>query len=116
MSGGMVIAWEEREMDANGWQNGRVTRRRAMVGGATVLGSAGLAACGAGTQETAGTAPKTQGPVTLRYVASFGPSGATTFAGGLTKLVDTYNAKGTPVQVQPITPTGNRNEAALTMI
>jgi multiple sugar transport system substrate-binding protein len=90
--------------------------RRALFGSAAVVGTTALAACGAGTQETAGTAPKTQSPVTLRYVASFGPSGATTFAGGLTKLVDTYNAKGTPVQVQPITPTGNRNEAALTMI
>src|SRR5438270_8970560 len=91
----------------------RVTRRT-ILGGVAAASAVALAACGTAAQETT-TAPKTQGPVTLRYVASFGPSGATTFAGGLTKLVDTYNGKKTPIQVQPITPTGNRNEAALTM-
>src|SRR5919199_1266291 len=87
----------------------QVTTRRTLLGGVVAMGATALAACGAGAQEA--VAPKTQGPATLRYVASFGPSGATTFAGGLTKLVETFNARQTPVQVQPITPSGNRNEA-----
>ena len=92
-----------------------LSRRRVLLAGGAALSGLWLAACGAG--QSGETPPaRTQGPVTLRYVASFGPSGATTFAGALTRLVETFNARQTPVQIQPISPTGNRNEAAMAMV
>ena len=79
--------------------------------------SAALAACGAGSTATpGGEGTKTQTPVTLRYVGSFAASNQTTFAGGASKLVELFNEKGTPIRVEPIAPTNNRNEAVMSMI
>jgi multiple sugar transport system substrate-binding protein len=91
--------------------------RRAFIGGATAaLGATALAACGQGAGVSPTQATKTQQPVTLRYVSSFQPSGGTTWAASASKLVEMWNEKGTPIQVQPISPTNNRNEAVLAMI
>ena len=94
------------------------TTRRAWLSGAgagmLAVGGTALAACGRAAEER--PAARVQEPVTLRYLASFEPSTATTFPGALSQLVETWNAKQTPIQVQPINPTGNRNQAALAMI
>ncbi|HEX2066012.1 MAG TPA: extracellular solute-binding protein, partial [Candidatus Thermoplasmatota archaeon] len=63
-----------------------------------------------------GQEAKTQAPVTLRYLGSFAPASQTTFGGGAQRIVELFNARGTPITVEPIMPTGNRNEAALSMI
>jgi len=86
-----------------------------MTSAAAAAGGAALAACGtAATTTTPDT--KTMAPVTLRYVGSFAASNQTTFAGGAQKIVEMFNEKGTPIKVEPVMPTNNRNEAALAMI
>ena len=98
-------------------EGGRVGQTRRTVLG--VLGAALTAsgAAGCGTAEPqAGQGAKAQAPVTLRYVGSFAQASQTTFGGGAQKIVELFNERGTPITVEPITPTGNRNEAALSMI
>ena len=79
-----------------------LTRRAAIqVGLAPAV--AALAGCGAGDQ-TGGSGAATQRPVTIRYAAEFGPAGATTYAAGLTRIVEAFNARGGPIRVQTETP------------
>lgn len=93
-----------------------VTRRTFVAIGLASLGSGALAAaCAPGELSTAPAAKRLE-PATLRYVASFKPAEGTTYGSGLSRLVDTFNAKGTPVQITTITPTENRNEAVLAMV
>ncbi len=96
----------------------RLTRRTVMDAFGTASAAGVLAACGAGgAAEPQGTqGSKMQAPVNLRYVASFRPSSQTTWAGGASKLVELWNEKATPIKVEPIAPTNNRNEAVLSMI
>jgi multiple sugar transport system substrate-binding protein len=79
--------------------------RRTLIGhalGLAALPAAGaLAACGAGGgsgQEAGGS--KQQAPVTLRYAGPFTPSPANTFAEGVTKVIDAYNAQSNNVTVK----------------
>jgi multiple sugar transport system substrate-binding protein len=100
---------------------GAGTRRaviRALGGAfAGAAATSALAACGTTSSSTAEPQGiKTQAPVTLRYVGSFAASNQTTFGGGAQKLVELFNEKGTPIKVEPIMPSNNRNEAAMTMI
>jgi multiple sugar transport system substrate-binding protein len=98
--------------------------RRTIVGAGSAalvtLAGGALAACGGAgvaSSGTAGTAgAKAQAPVTLRCVSSFQPSNQTTWGGGASKLVELWNEKGTPIKVEPIAPTGNRNEAVMAML
>ena len=89
--------------------------RRQFIAAAAAVGGAGLAACGA----AAGTGTpdaKSMAPVRLRYAASFQPSEGTTWAASASKLIEMWNAKGTPVTVEPINLTGNRTEKVLAMV
>ncbi len=90
----------------------RRTRRSILVSG-MVAGA--LAACGRAGQPEA-PAQRTRGPVTLRYVSSFEPPERTTFGGALSRLVSSFNGRQQMIQIEPITPTGNRNQAVLTML
>ncbi|CAA9285210.1 MAG: hypothetical protein AVDCRST_MAG77-4164 [uncultured Chloroflexi bacterium] len=81
------------------------TTRRGVIGrtlGVAALPAAGwLAACGAGGgsgQEAGGS--KSQAPVTLRYAGPFTPGPANTFAEGVTKVIDAYNAQAKNVTVK----------------
>lgn len=49
-------------------------------------------------------------------MSSFQPSNQTTWAGSASKLVEMFNAKGTPIQVETLSPTGNRDEAMMSML
>ncbi|MGH2367365.1 MAG: ABC transporter substrate-binding protein [Chloroflexota bacterium] len=91
------------------------SRRHLMVSALTALSTGALAACST-REPSSAPAAKRQEPATLRYVASFKPAEGTTFGSGIARLVELFNAKGTPVQVQPITPTENRNQAVLAMV
>ena len=91
------------------------TRRTVLGALGAALAAGGAAGCGTAAPQ-AGEGTKTQAPVTLRYVGSFAQSAQTTFGGGAQTIVERFNARGTPITVEPITPAGNRNEAALSMI
>ena len=93
-----------------------LSRRRLISTAATGVGAAALAACGTSTTTTPTTDIKTMAPVTLRYTGSFALSSMTTFGGGSQKLVEMWNEKGTPIKIEPIMPSGDRDQAALTMI
>jgi multiple sugar transport system substrate-binding protein len=94
-----------------------ISRRRLIATAASSMSAAALAACGtANSTPTAATDIKTMAPVTLRYTGSFALSSMTTFGGGSQKLVEMWNEKGTPVKIEPIMPSGDRDQAALTMI
>ena len=78
--------------------------RRWMLGAALVPAAAYLAACGGASQSGGGPAGQgssaNKGPVTLRYAGPFTPSPSNTFAEGVTKVLDAYNAKGTNITVK----------------
>jgi len=79
--------------------------RRGAIGKALTFGmlpgAAWLAACGAGAggQESAGGQKQAQ-PVTLRYAGPFTPAPTNTFAEGVTKVIDSFNAKGLNITVK----------------
>ena len=79
--------------------------RRGAIGKALTLGmlpsAVWLAACGAGAggQESAGGQKQAQ-PVTLRYAGPFTPAPTNTFAEGVTKVIDSFNAKGLNITVK----------------
>ncbi len=81
-----------------------MTRRqafRAALGVGMLPGAAWLAACGAGAaSETGSTTGKQAAPVTLRYAGPFTPGPANTFAEGVTKVIDSFNARGKNVTVK----------------
>ncbi len=83
---------------------------------AAVTGGAALAACGGGATASPATDIKSMAPVTLRYTGSFAQSSQTTFGAGAQKIVELWNERGTPVKIEPIMPSGDRDQAALTMI
>jgi multiple sugar transport system substrate-binding protein len=78
------------------------TTRRAALRSVAALPSLAvwLAACGGPSGSVSSAPPKQQAPVVLRYAAPITPSPSNTFAEGLQKIVDTYNARGTPVTVR----------------
>jgi multiple sugar transport system substrate-binding protein len=67
--------------------------------GALAAGPLALAACGA-PNETASPAVRSQQPVTLRYAGPFTPSPSNTFAEGVTKIIDAFNARGANITVK----------------
>ena len=89
------------------------TRRRILargLGGAAAVGSVvGLAACGS-LSRTAESPAASAGPATLRYTTEPGRVDS-----GVKEVVDAFNAKGTPVQVElePVPGTFNEKMVAL---
>jgi multiple sugar transport system substrate-binding protein len=60
-----------------------------------------LAACGAtGSSGETPASSKSQAPVTLRYAGPFTPGPANTFAEGVTKVIDAYNAQAKNITVK----------------